>query len=87
MAHLSVQPEGCNSPLECAFINPKEKVMAGFTLEYTFKDDAFMELDGQNVKFWIGSGLPTYEGDLDGFAELYPERIAYLVKRGVLRAK
>ena len=34
---------------------------------FTFKDDAYAELCGDNIRFWYGEGLPDYEGSLEGF--------------------
>ena len=59
--------------------------MTGFTLEFTFKDNSLIVIEGQSVRYWIGEGLPTFRGSLDEFAARYPEKIAELVKHKVLR--
>ena len=61
--------------------------MGYMILEFTFKDNAYAELSGDNIKFWEGTGLPTYEGGLDGFDELFPDRIAELLKNKIIRLK
>lgn len=59
----------------------------GLILEYEFKDGALVALEGDDAKFWAGSGLPDYDGGLDGFAVLYPDRMAELIARKIIRAK
>ena len=59
--------------------------MCGFTLEFTFSDNAFVSIEGQNVRYWIGEGLPTFRGTLDHFAELFPERIKELMAHKVIK--
>jgi len=61
--------------------------MAVFILNYEFKDGGYAELDGQDVKYWAGEGLVTYEGGLDGFAELYPRCIDELITKKLLSRK
>lgn len=56
-----------------------------FILAYTFKDNSEIEIDGQNIKFWISEGLPDYEGSLDGWTELFPLHLKELLKKGILR--
>ena len=59
--------------------------MAGFRLEYTFYDGAYIEIDGNRVKYWIMEGLPDFEGDLDGFAKTFPLHMEVLFKSGLVR--
>jgi hypothetical protein len=56
------------------------------TLEYTFADNAFAELTGQNVKFWLGTGLPDYEGSLLGFSVKFPEYFNQLIAKKIIKA-
>jgi hypothetical protein len=37
------------------------------------------------VKYWVGEGLPNYEGGVEGFVALYPGVVAELVQRKVLK--
>lgn len=53
--------------------------MGKMVLCHTFRDNAYAELIGQDIKFWEGEGLATYEGGLDGFQELYPDRMEILI--------
>jgi len=42
--------------------------MVGFTLEYQTRDgNGLVEMCGDNVKYWRGTGLPEYEGGTEGF--------------------
>lgn len=59
--------------------------MSYMILEFTFKNDAYAELSGPNIKFWPGLGLPEYEGGLEGFAELYPEYMAELIAKKAVK--
>ena len=61
--------------------------MAGFRLEYTFDDGSCVELDGNVVKFWVGYGLPDFEGDMDGFAKCFPNHLEVLINKRVIRVK
>jgi hypothetical protein len=58
--------------------------MPGFILEFTTKANGLVVLEGDNVKYWASTGLPTYEGGTEGFIELFPEVVAEMVKRGVI---
>lgn len=60
--------------------------MTGFILEVDLPDGDAVCIDGDNVKYWAGFGLPTYEGGMEGFATLYPQVIEYLLKRRLIRA-
>ena len=57
------------------------------TLEYTFKDNAYAELYGDNIKYWIGTGLPDFEGSIDAFKTVYPEHFQQLLNARVIKAK
>ena len=59
--------------------------MSGFTILYTTKADGLVEINGSYVKYWESTGLPTFESDMDAFAETYPQIVAEMVKRGILR--
>jgi len=52
---------------------------------HQFADNAYADLAGQDIKFWAGEGLPTYEGGLDGFAECYPDHFAELLRKGIVK--
>lgn len=60
--------------------------MASFILEFTFKDNAFAEIQGQRVKYWTSEGLPDFEGDLDTFAMMYPEKLEELLANKIFKA-
>ena len=55
-----------------------------FKLNYTFKDNAYVELYKGTAKFWLGEGLPTYEGGLEGFDMLYPKHMRELLDAGII---
>lgn len=61
--------------------------MGYMILEFEFKDKAFAELSGDNIKFWASTGLPTYEGGLDGFEETHGEYFADLLKNKIIKCK
>ena len=58
--------------------------MPGFTMEIDYGRFA-VELHGTDIKIWDGSGLPVYEGGLDGANELYPALFARLLADGYIR--
>ncbi len=60
--------------------------MAGFLLNYTFKDNAYLDQqESGDFKFWLGQGLPDYEGPLEGWVESYSKHAQELIDRGILR--
>ena len=59
--------------------------MGYMILEFTFKDNAFAEISGPDIKFWLGQGLPDYEGGLDGFAEVFPTYMAQLIAKKAVK--
>lgn len=61
--------------------------MGFMILEFTFKDNAFAEIQGSDIKYWISSGLPDYTGSLDGFAELFPLHMAELIAKKAVKIK
>ena len=61
--------------------------MGYMILEYEFKDNAFAELSGPNIKFWSGEGLPVYEGGLEGFEVEYPKYFSELIKRKIIKLR
>jgi hypothetical protein len=62
--------------------------MQGYmTLEYTFKDNSYAELCGDNIKFWQGTGLPDYEGSLAGFELEFPKHFQQLLINKAIKAK
>lgn len=61
--------------------------MGYMILEYTFRDNAFAELSGPNIKFWSGEGLPVYEGGLEGFETSYASYFQELLAKKVIRIK
>lgn len=62
--------------------------MTGFTLEYTFPDDALLIMEpNQTVKYWAGMGPPTYEGSLEGFALLFAKRMEYMLERKIFKRR
>jgi hypothetical protein len=58
--------------------------MSGFILEYTTKSGGFVEVAGDNVKYWVGTGLPDYEGSTEGFTEMYPAVVSEMINKGVI---
>jgi len=61
--------------------------MGYMILEYQFKDNAFAELSGSNIKFWLATGLPDYEGCLDGFKQVHPNYFQQLLDSKAIRAR
>lgn len=59
--------------------------MTGFIIEYQTKTNGLVVIDGTSVKYWESTGLPTFEGDLDGLEQCYPDVIKEMLKRGILR--
>ena len=57
------------------------------TLEYEFKDNAFAELSGGSIKFWLNTGLPDYEGSLEGFKQVHPKYFQMLLDNKIIRIK
>ena len=58
--------------------------MASFRVEYTFDDEAGVEINNSGIKFWKGTGLPDFEGDLECFALEYPKYMNILVKQRII---
>jgi len=62
--------------------------MASLTFEFEFEDRAAVDYDSGYVRYWAtGCGLPDFTGDIDTFADVYPERIATLIKYKLLIKK
>lgn len=62
--------------------------MAGFVIGYEFKrSNSYIEIDNGNVKFWLGEGLPDFEGDLEGFNTMFPEFMQELINRKIVKKK
>lgn len=59
--------------------------MGYMILEYEFVDNAYAELYGRNIKFWLNTGLPDYEGSLEGFAKLFPKHFAELLTIKIIK--
>lgn len=59
--------------------------MATFTFNLELKNNGYIELSGQRVKYWSGEGLPVFEGNLDGLNEAYPGVIQELIDQGVIQ--
>jgi len=55
--------------------------MTGFIINYTTKADGLVQIEGQTVKYWKGTGLPDFEGDLDTFVKMYPDIRDEMVKK------
>lgn len=53
-------------------------------IEVNFPDGSAVELDGTNVKYWKGCGLPDYEGPIEG---LPPEVLAALMANKAVKRK
>ena len=61
--------------------------MSGFTMLYTTKAGGLVQIEGHIVKYWKGTGLPDYEGDMEGLEKTFPGVVAEMVKRKVLVLK
>ena len=61
--------------------------MPGFVIHYTTKTNGLVQIDGQTVKYWQGTGLPDFEGDLETFAETYPGIAGEMVRKKFLVPK
>jgi hypothetical protein len=40
-----------------------------WVLDVELPDNRFVELTGQRAKYWVGEGLPVYEGYIEGLPE------------------
>ena len=58
--------------------------MAGFIVGYQTKSKGYVELDGQQVKFWEGVGPMTFSGTLDDLATAHPAVVEEMVQRRVI---
>lgn len=58
--------------------------MSGFTINFTFKDNAYCEMYNGTIKFWAGYGIPDYEGGFEGFDMLYPKYMQELIDNGII---
>lgn len=56
-------------------------------LKVELENQAYIEMEGPAVKYWAGLGLPTFEGDMDTFAESHPHVIQELLKLGAIKQK
>lgn len=56
-------------------------------LKVELENQAYIEMEGPAVKYWKSYGLPTFEGDMDTFAETYPAVIQELLKVGAIKQK
>ena len=61
--------------------------MAYMILEFTFKDNAFAEITGPNIKYWCAEGLPDFEGSLDAFADAFPLHMCELITKKAVKIK
>lgn len=61
--------------------------MGYMILEFTFKNNAYAEITGPNIKYWCAEGLPDFEGSLDGFAEAFPIHMAELIAKKAVKIK
>jgi hypothetical protein len=60
--------------------------MAGYmVLQSVLSNGGEVELIGPNVKYWAGTGLPDYEGGIDGLREAFPAVFAELLQRKLIR--
>ena len=59
--------------------------MSNFILEYGTKAGGLVVIEAASVKYWAGTGLPTYEGDSEGFEKLYPEVVEEMLARKIIR--
>jgi len=57
------------------------------TLEYEFTDNSYAELCGDNIKFWQGTGLPDFEGSIDGFKTEFPKYFKHLLDNNLVKEK
>jgi len=63
----------------------QEKIMAGMIMCVELAKNGFAELEGRNIKYWAGEGLPVFEGGLEGFATAYPQVMQELVDCNAVR--
>lgn len=60
--------------------------MTGFIFNYTFKDNSYLEItSADQIKYWEGEGLCSFEGTLDAWAGTYPTHMAVLIERKILK--
>ena len=61
--------------------------MSGFICGYQTESNGYVEIDGQKVKLWEGTGPLTFSGTLDDLATAYPEVVEELVQHRVIRPR
>lgn len=59
--------------------------MSYMVMEVTLSDNGLVELTGPNVRYWIGCGLPDYEGSLEGLKLAFPQVVTELVTRKIIK--
>ena len=59
--------------------------MAAMTLCYETKDGGLVELTGTFMKYWRGTGLPDYEGDIEAFEQICPYIVEEMLEAGVIK--
>ena len=81
---LGIEIVVIKGPSGCAF---KENEMAGFIVGYQTKARGYVELDGQQIKFWEGIGPMTFSGTLDEFATAHPAVVEEMVQHLIIRPR
>lgn len=59
--------------------------MSCMILEFETKAGGLVVIEGSAVKYWEGEGLPTFEGDLEGLAEMFPTVMKELLAKGIVK--
>lgn len=61
--------------------------MSGFIVAYTTNNNGHVQLDGQQIAYWAGTGPATFRGTLDEFATAYPAVVEEMVQRLIIRPR
>lgn len=59
--------------------------MAAMTLCYETKAGGLVELTGTRMKYWRGTGLPDFEGDIETFGQICPYIVEEMLEAGVIK--
>jgi len=54
------------------------------SMQVSLAKNGLAELCGKRIKYWEGEGLPTFEGELDEFADAHPAVMEELLDCGAV---
>lgn len=59
--------------------------MAGYILQVSMENNAYAEIDGQEIQFWQGCGKADFVGTLEDFAIAFPAQMEELITAGIIK--